>query len=260
MGIDRCVDRRVRMKDPLQDFDWASLYRTYDARCHRFEAESPHLEIFGSDRPKSDRELYYRLVQQFSKGPKKFGERAFKFYRALLYWKLYSQGTCDSTIAASLAQPKEPLLELLKELPTSLERKPDNVLDLIDVIREFGILGMKGRSDSPFSRRSLISCFHALCRSLTRWCCRRSGSQTSELMESAPCCASICPSPGALPASMRSRLPPSPESRRCGCLIWHSGSLVVTSLTRAFRQTRSRLGSNQPPSHMKMMLPAEFRA
>lgn len=100
-------------------------------------------------RTKSDREPYYRLVQEFSKGPKKFGERAFKLYRALLYWKLYSQGTCDSTIAASLAQPKEPLLELVKELPTSLERKPHNVLDLIDLIREFSILGMKGRTSLP---------------------------------------------------------------------------------------------------------------
>jgi hypothetical protein len=101
------------MKDPLQNFDWSSVYGAYDDRCYGFNKKSPHLDVFRPKPPELDRYLYYRLVQEFSKEPKKFGNRASGLYRALLYWKLYSQPTCDLTIAASLAQPKESLLELL---------------------------------------------------------------------------------------------------------------------------------------------------
>ena len=137
------------MKDALRNFDWPSLHDAYDDRCRGFNKESPHLAIFGSERPGSDRDLYYRLVHEFSNGVKTLGQRAIGYYEAVLYWKLYSQPAGRSNIKKWLPQARAPLLQLIEKLPTSLERKPDKVLDLIDLIREFRILGMKGRTSLP---------------------------------------------------------------------------------------------------------------
>lgn len=52
------------MLNPLEQFDWKSLYRQYDSKCKGFDNRVEHLATFECS-PASDRELYYHLVSRF---------------------------------------------------------------------------------------------------------------------------------------------------------------------------------------------------
>jgi hypothetical protein len=130
------------MIDPLGNFDWASLYSAYDARCRGFRPESPHLRIFGSDRPDSDRALYYGLINKFDGNHKDLAADAVGAYEALLYWKLYSQPAARSNIERWRHHVLEPLHELVAGLPVSIERHPSKIVDLVNQIGESRVYGM----------------------------------------------------------------------------------------------------------------------
>jgi hypothetical protein len=82
------------MEDPLINFDWLNFYQAYDDKCRGFNIRAPQLQIFGSkelNRPNSDRELYYKLLDLFSVEQRNSQAEPIRMYEALLYWKLYSQ-------------------------------------------------------------------------------------------------------------------------------------------------------------------------
>jgi hypothetical protein len=144
------------MIDPLNSFDWHSLHDKYDARCPQFDKSSPHLDVFGSERPPTDRATYYRLIAAFAENRGAWGNQAIAFYEAMLYWKLYSQGQKNPLIwqhferSGSLRQAaQERFSLLLQHLPTSLKRSPEAIVEAIKLIGDFQIPGMKSATALP---------------------------------------------------------------------------------------------------------------
>ncbi len=116
------------MIDPLSKFDWRTLYERYDELCTRYRRDSRCLERFGSgsERPKSDRELYYRLIDLYAPAERASDCDVVGTYIALLYWKLYStlgEGTDNTILERWRLKPngekrdtsKSAILELFKD-------------------------------------------------------------------------------------------------------------------------------------------------
>ncbi|MEA2113046.1 MAG: hypothetical protein U9P63_00060 [Patescibacteria group bacterium] len=130
------------MHDPLENFNWETLHKRYDNLCSRFNSDSEYLSYF-KPRPKSDRELYYCLIKEFSKGVN------LDLYKAMLYWKLYSQPAAEANILGRIGNHRdidERLVILSERLPLKIERNIDDIVELIQ-INEISIFGM-GSSDS----------------------------------------------------------------------------------------------------------------
>lgn len=137
------------MNDSLTGFDWHSLYRRYDGGCGSFDASSTHLTRFASNRPATDRELYYRLVECYSPDNRLTEPDPVGLYESLLYWKLYSQPAARSRISVWLAAGSDARTTLavtiqrfLSGLPTALDRDIDAVVELVEGLRRFKLPGM----------------------------------------------------------------------------------------------------------------------
>lgn len=138
-----------QMTDPLVNFDWASLYRRYDASCRRFDSHSIHLEAV-RPAPENDRTLYYWLVK--TAAPDASGLRRganIGWYDALLYWKLYSQPAALHNLAEWLRgdavrrrRNAEQLGKLLADLPLTIHEEVAAVSALLKAIDKFRVDGM----------------------------------------------------------------------------------------------------------------------
>jgi len=144
------------MKDPLNGFDWPSLYQSYDSRCLSFHRTSVYLSAPEVNRPESDRALYYQLVNLFSKERRNSIAEPMGIYEALLYWKLYSQSTASHNLDKWLRQvatkrksAQERLIRLFKELPTSLEKNPSAIVERVKWLGEFQLPGIASPSTLP---------------------------------------------------------------------------------------------------------------
>lgn len=143
------------MQDPLSAFDWTSLYRRYDETCPRFDSQSPHLARFVSDRPATDRSLYYRLIDCYSPAVRQEDPDPVGLYEALLYWKLYSQGTTAYHLAKMApgtelrASAAASLPRLLARLPARLDRNVDAIVRTVQALDEYGLPRMTGRCAIP---------------------------------------------------------------------------------------------------------------
>ena len=148
---------RASLPDPLPGFAWETLHPRYDDLCRRsgrFNPDSEMLAIFG-DRPGTDRELYYRLADTMDGGLARHGERAAGYYRAMVYWKLYSQHRVSFENYRAL--PAKPILRLAAELPASLPRNVDAIMQAID-LGEFSVYGMQTKDALPM--RTTLLHFH----------------------------------------------------------------------------------------------------
>ncbi|MEQ1526934.1 MAG: hypothetical protein ABL902_09015 [Gallionella sp.] len=144
------------MQDPLNGFDWKSLYSGYDSKCLGYAKESVYLAAFGIDRPTTDRALYYKLIKAFSKEQRALSNELIGIYEALLYWKLYSQSTSPYNLNKWFRQDvskrkyvEENLLCLFQEIPDSLERTPSAVLDMVKWLGRFSLPGMASSGALP---------------------------------------------------------------------------------------------------------------
>jgi hypothetical protein len=144
------------MRDPLNGFEWSSLYRSYDNRCLGFDRTSVFLSAPEFDRPESDRTLYYQLVNLFAEERRNSITEPMGIYEALLYWKLYSQSTSAYNLNKWLRQDaserksaQERLLRLFQELPTSIERSPSVIVERVKWLGEFQLPGMASPSTLP---------------------------------------------------------------------------------------------------------------
>ena len=144
------------MRDPLNSFDWSSLYRSYDNRCVGFDRTSVYLSAPEVDRPESDRTLYYQLIKLFSEERRNSIVDPMGIYEALLYWKLYSQSTAQYNLNKWLRQDlakrnsaQERLLRLFQKLPTTLERNPSTIVELVKWLGEFQLPGIASPSTLP---------------------------------------------------------------------------------------------------------------
>ncbi|MEO7343646.1 MAG: hypothetical protein ABIU85_02310, partial [Methylotenera sp.] len=135
--------------DSLDSFDWSSLYQKYDDQCLGFDSDSKNLDFFTTNRPSTDRELYCKLVEEFSNKPLPLIANPIAIYEALLYWKLYSQPAARSNISKWLRDDltlreayQKNLIKLFETLPPSLSRDVNEVLDIVKLIGDFRLAGM----------------------------------------------------------------------------------------------------------------------
>ena len=142
------------MTDPLSSFDWSTLHSRYDAACKGFDHASVYLSAFDSSRPRTDRELYYKLIDSLSEGKRTSHVEPIQIYEALLYWKLYSQRVTNSNLQRWLRQDisnrqriQEKVSRLFKSLPTRLEKRTEAVVDAVRSLGTHQIPGM-GKSKS----------------------------------------------------------------------------------------------------------------
>ena len=82
------------MKDPLSTFDWTGLYERYDALCQRFDPTAVEVPNDVS----SDRQLYYWLIDNAHMLLREDTASQLNWYKAALYWKLYSQPAAVSNL------------------------------------------------------------------------------------------------------------------------------------------------------------------
>jgi len=137
----------IIMSDPLVGFDWKRLYARYDAACCGFEPNSKHLRGIYAGTP-NDRALYYKLVA--GAVPEARSQLDADWYEAFLYWKLYSQFTSDSNITEWLKGFSSASLdEFLAQIPTTISRNVQEVLDLVELIGRHQLPGMKSSTALP---------------------------------------------------------------------------------------------------------------
>lgn len=137
------------MRDALCDFRWDTLYNRYDAKCKTYDSRSRCLDRCGSDRPETDRELYYRLIDCYSPSARVTDPDMVGTYQALLYWKLYSTaGSKGTNILNWLKQggagrrlAESQLPKLLSRLPPSIERSERDVVDLMQSLPKLPGMG-----------------------------------------------------------------------------------------------------------------------
>lgn len=139
----------VKMRDPLRDFEWSSLYQRYDNRCLGFDRTSVFLTAPEVDRPGSDRALYYQLIDLFSEERRNSIAEPMGIYEALLYWKLYSQSTATYSLDKWLRQDsskqksaQERLFRLFQEIPATLVRCPAEIVERVKWLGEFQLPGI----------------------------------------------------------------------------------------------------------------------
>jgi hypothetical protein len=144
------------MKDPLNNFAWPLLHDMYDDKCRGFDKNSIHLAAFETDRPASDRALYYELLNVFSEKQRTLTTKPIEIYEALLYWKLYSQPAAISNTVLRLREDaalrkdtQERLLLLFQKFPAKLEKSTSAVLDIVKQLGSFQILGIKTSTALP---------------------------------------------------------------------------------------------------------------
>jgi hypothetical protein len=137
----------ISMADPLVGFDWKTVCDRYAAACCGFNPTSQHLRGFyaGTDK---DRFLYYKLVGAAVPGNR--SQLGADWYEALLYWKLYSSRFSDSQITKWLQGfSSGHLQQFLAKIPTTIPRKVQDVLDLVELVGRHQFPGMKSRTALP---------------------------------------------------------------------------------------------------------------
>ena len=149
---------RASLPDPLPGFAWETLHPRYNDLClrsGRFNPDSEMLAVFGNSAPNTDLELYYLVADAMKGGLARHGERAAGYYRAMAYWKLYSQHRVS--FEEYMALPAKPILRLAAELPASLPRNVNEIMQAID-LDEFSVYGMQRKDALPM--RTTLLHFH----------------------------------------------------------------------------------------------------
>ncbi|MDZ4820648.1 MAG: hypothetical protein SGJ20_16915 [Planctomycetota bacterium] len=143
------------MIDPLADFNWSTLYHRYDGKCRGFDQNSQHLSRFEADRPVTDRQLYYRLVDCYSKPIRDADRNPASAYRSVLYWKLYSQGLARANLnrwfeeSSAISQMDKRLCPFLAELGPDLPRDADLIIQWIKKLNHVQLIGMANKCAIP---------------------------------------------------------------------------------------------------------------
>jgi hypothetical protein len=148
------------MIDPLNNFNWSTLYERYDARCAGFNQNASKLSIFDKEslpRPTNDRELYYKLISMFSAVNLHSHAEPIEAYEALLYWKLYSQRAAISNLekrwlpdnSKIRANSQHKFQNLISELPNTVEKSSTEIIERIKWLGKFNLCGMASSSAIP---------------------------------------------------------------------------------------------------------------
>jgi hypothetical protein len=133
--------------DPLNGFDWNSLYSRYDRMCAqtlRFNPEVPTFDCF-KPKPKSDRELYYFLLSRISDERKTGSLMFLPSYEAILYWKMYSTSpkiNNDIKNRSDIRLQLQRALPQFHNYPIDLKQQRNEVTSLVRRTMKLGLYGM----------------------------------------------------------------------------------------------------------------------
>lgn len=128
------------MLDPLNNFDWKSLYGKYDAKCEKggsFKRNSSSYLGSFQPTPTCDRMLYYALIERFAN---RGGSRTIDLdtYEGMLYWKLYSQPAAVKKHCERLRQDPslresttDELARISEILPATIQRDIEQILRIL---------------------------------------------------------------------------------------------------------------------------------
>lgn len=136
------------MRDPITPSLLEDLLIKYDRTCRGFDPHSPHLADLRTSQ-QSDRDLYSFLIGRIGTEFRKSGEISFASYRALLYWKLYSQPAAIAKIVKPLSRTEthrsvEAALHQFKTIfPARIERDSAAVCRLITGMGGLKLHGFK---------------------------------------------------------------------------------------------------------------------
>jgi len=149
------------MIDPISDFDWATLYSRYDKRCPpQFDTWAESIAVCFS-RPLSDRSLYYALIRHFAEEFRSESGISIETYEAMLYWKLYFNGSYVKRMCGELIRNKTrreltavQLKILSKEFPKNIPHKASSAISLQRKLAKQELWGTI--SDSALAVRSTL--------------------------------------------------------------------------------------------------------
>ena len=141
------------MIDPLQTFDWASLYEKYDRACIGFQPENESLYAFDPP-PKTDRALYYSLIDRVASEVNAQGRISIGSYEAILYWKLYSQPAAVANVCKSIRKKKDRQTSISVEVAklewvADLKRDISDLISQLEVLKKAKLFGMSSKTAFP---------------------------------------------------------------------------------------------------------------
>lgn len=144
------------MHDPLKGFNWESLYSDYDSSCRGYMRNHSFLSHKSVGSPPSDRALYYKLVSLISLGNCKGLSEPIVPYKAMLYWKLYSQPTAQKNFNKWFGLPDSQLRdmnlraqELFQKMPESLDRDVPKIIELARRLGDYSLPGISTDTALP---------------------------------------------------------------------------------------------------------------
>lgn len=142
------------MRDPLINFNWDTLCSEYDKHCHGFDPDSPHLGELKKALA-SDRDLYSVLIERIGEEFRKSTEISYCSYRAMVYWKLYSQPIALTNTVDPLAtnpqktQVESNLKRVRDVLPVKVKRDSVFICRLIESVGDLQLPAMTWEKAYP---------------------------------------------------------------------------------------------------------------
>jgi hypothetical protein len=158
----------MEVKNPITpNFDWSSLYDSYDATCKRFDSNTSSLHGFAL-KPKNDRYLYYALIDKVKNERQKKGFIELNTYEAILYWKLYSQPAAVKNVCSRIRENdsiqgaiQKALINLGESLPQTLPENIEEVTQLYETVQRYagGLYGLSNSCALP-ARSTFLHFFY----------------------------------------------------------------------------------------------------
>jgi len=155
------------MRDPLNNFDWHSLFDRYDSLCGSFNPTVPYL-TGNLSAVKSDRELYDVIITSTQDDIRRLNTLSLQTYEAILYWKLYSQPAAVKNVCFRLSsneeirnRTEEGLKNLDSYLPHNIPKEVNRVVTLVKSINQFNLFGMASTTSLP-ARTTLLHFIYPL--------------------------------------------------------------------------------------------------
>jgi hypothetical protein len=136
------------MIDPLDDFDWDSLYSQYDGKClksSRFNHNASALKCFAPS-PKTDRDLYYSLISRISSEREVGSLMTLQSYTAIVYWKMYSTSpktNSDIDKDISLQEQLRKRLISFDKYPAVIKKERNLISELVQRTLNLNLYGMR---------------------------------------------------------------------------------------------------------------------
>lgn len=149
------------MRNPLNNFNWNSLFERYDSLCGSFNANVPYLSGDLSS-AETDRKLYDLIIIATQNDINRLNTLSLQTYEAILYWKLYSQPAAVKNICYRLSSDEkkrsktaECLQKLYNDMPHNAAQDVNKVIAIVKGVNNLNLFGMASNTSLP-ARTTLL--------------------------------------------------------------------------------------------------------